>query len=389
VRGFRYNNLIAAPLGGVQGLALSRLRAGKAGVLAGTSRFAINFPGDSTMMGFGDSGVASPPSSNAYIDSRAHCLPVIVSGLLAAGGLPSRASGIFCDNNATTANWLSYDPRIGTLLTGWQAANDGAGFSGTSINQTGANTGAWSITVAENLDTCAILFQQGTGGGGTFTVNVDGGATLATVNSSGTQSAQVVVVTFAAATGHTINIARASGGAVRVYGAWGWLSTGYDVSCNNNGVSGAKASTLQVNTYTPKLAQMAATNLPQIPVLATIANFGVNDYLAQTTIGNASTPGTFMGDYQTNITSWKQYSDVILCTTFPQSSSLAIPQTTYNQAIISLGAANRCPVLDFYNLFGGSWTVANGRGWMYDATHPNQTGTVQAATMVANYLLAA
>jgi lysophospholipase L1-like esterase len=58
-------------------------------------------------------------------------------------------------------------------------------------------------------------------------------------------------------------------------------------------------------------------------------------------------------------------------------------QATYVAQMRTAALANNVPMIDVFNLFGGSYAAAVAKGWMFtDGVHPNATGYAQIASYV-------
>jgi hypothetical protein len=169
-------------------------------VIAGSANATILMAGDSTTRtapasAAGTWGVNSVPPVLARAMNSV--LPSSCNNVLAGGAVP-----------------LTTDNRIGTAWGGGGANAEGgptflAAAAATFQFTPKDNTGALIA-----FDTIEVHYDQ-VSGFGTFTVNVDGGATLATINTSGTNGPKIATVSCPLGT-HTINAVWASGTCVLV-----------------------------------------------------------------------------------------------------------------------------------------------------------------------------
>ncbi len=352
-------------------VALRHWNAAVAKVRAGVQLGKAALIGDSTTTGTGaGSGGAG------LTGARAKSYPTVLATLLQAYQVPAQANSFFGGAGQTSTYFSSgYDPRvIQAPGTGWQP---NASSLGGGAFQNTTTTDPLQFTPVDAFDTMVIYYIQNTGFA-TWTVNVDGGATLATVNSAGTSSVQTSTVTTTLAT-HTINIARTGvGTSAYIIGIDTYDSATKKLSIWNMGQSGTKVAdwVLAVNPW-DKLNALG-TVAPDL----TIIDLGINDWTAGTD------PTTFAANYQTLITKAQLSGDCILMVPVPSSTSSAstATQTIYADIIRGLAVTNTCALVDMIYPWG-SYTISNGLGYMYDNLHPLPAGYADMARSVYNQLV--
>lgn len=245
---------------------LPRFRKALSRVLAGTGNAVMAFAGDSTTAGLSSQGTEkfsqAPSSVAAAILARSLCNTNLGSSF----GDGTRASG-------TNARFTQFDSRF--VLGG--AWNTPGGFStaGGSSFLNASDTATLAFTPVDPFDTIDIYSIVNTGYG-TWTVNVDGGAALATVNDNNSPRVIKKTSVSCAAGTHTINIQRnGTGGAVVIIGIATRLSSKKCLEFWNLGSGSTRAD---------QWASSAAGTIDMLPVLAGYAadlywiNVGINDW---------------------------------------------------------------------------------------------------------------
>lgn len=340
------------------------LTAAKAAVLASLGNFYIAAQGDSTTMGTGSVGGGG----------TTNCVALSYPSILATGltslGIPAYQNSKYGLSGVTDADArFTFDGAWG----GGSASLGGADYR----NTTTTSTLAFLPTV--NVDTFNIRYVQASGYA-TFTINYNGGATLATVNANGASTFKVQAVSDTLGS-NSVHIQRTGTGTnAEIAGIEGYNSATSGFSVLQMGWSGSTAAQNAdvTNPWSPGRA--LATIAPALLLL----NLAINDEVAGTSIV------AYSASLQTIITNAKAVgTDVILIVPNainPTSATLAV-QDTFTAAIYALGLTNSVPVLDLrYTL--GLFAGANAHGLMFDSKHPTAAGYALIGNFIASYIKA-
>lgn len=339
----------------------------------------VAFVGDSTFAGVG----ANPTGSDSFTNSRAYSMPAQLAALLSAGGLAAESDSFWADGgNTSIADMEAYNPSIdiggnwvrnaGTITLGGPSLKNG---------EATADTTSMTFTPIAEVDSFDIYYIQANFSLGTFTVNIDGGSTLATVNSNGTPET-ISKVTVGAANGDSVSVGphdvrvqrNGTGGNIYITAIDAYVAGDTPVRIWN---MGRRSSTTAL--WIAGTAGWSSRNaLVAVDPDLTVFSLGINDWL--TGVSTA----TFTSNAQTFIDAIP--NDGVLCIPSPSASgsaSLAV-QAEYRAAIIQLGVDNNMPVLDLAGPLGGSYLAGDALELYYDAIHPNGDGyAVQASAMRA------
>jgi hypothetical protein len=179
-----------------------RFRTALAATIAGTADTFISINGDSNVMGH----------TTVSDGARVWSWPVVLSRLLKRSlHNKTRIAGIYGDQNSPVAYPL-YDTRV-VYGTGWSAASGGLQVNGLDTGGIGGlyfkgdlnATGSLAVTPEVKFDRARIWFTKYSTAG-TATVNIDGGAALATmVGGNATESMAYVDISTTYGY-HTINV---------------------------------------------------------------------------------------------------------------------------------------------------------------------------------------
>ena len=231
-----------------------------------------------------------------------------------------------------------------------------------NITATPAATGDLQITFPHAFDTITVTYPKNTTLG-TFTVNVDGGASLGSVDTAG--AIGVAQTTFTCTPGtHTIRIPPPTGGDVFILGVEAYLSTSPSVLLAN-GASGG-TTTADWTASSPQWARLAMLDIYQ-PDL-TVIMLGVNDAAA------GVSAATFETNLTTIVTKAQLYGDVLIMSVVPSSgSTIAALELQYLTKAIAVSTAKSCGFLDINAAFV-DYVTANAAGLMSDVFHPSGTG---------------
>ena len=266
--------------------------------------------------------------------------------------------------------FTTYDPRWAT--PGAWAARDGFATLGGSSFVNSTTTETLSFTPRDPVTGALFVFDTydiytaDNSGYGTWTTNVDGGATLATVNNNAAQALRKTTVACTSGT-HTINIQRTgAGGQIYVIGICPSLSTKKGVEIYNVAGGGFTSTDLATSyglgfTYPPALAQLA----PDL----TVISIGINDRHA------GLYTSAFAANLQSVITIAKATGDCIVAVPIPSGTAYSAfttqaNQDAFNDATLSVAMANDCPIWDMRKLFV-SYAAGNPLGYYSDMIHPS------------------
>lgn len=318
-------------------------RAAKAAVSGGTGSMKILMIGDSTTAGSGALGW-----TNSTTKAKALAPASVLAQLLNSVGLPAQSDNYFGDalvKNNGSILYAVYDPRYTAGSVNWTTTNTPS--LGGMMSKNSADQTALSFLPFNAVDTFDVYYPLNTGLG-TFNLSRVGDTTSGTITNVGAQA--ILKTTFHGALGNANPLKVTpvvNGGGVFIVGIDAYNSAAPAIRVYNAGMISSKVADWVVATN-------AYDYLPTLKFLApdlTIIQPGINDAAAGTTLGNASTPGTYLGDLQTLITACKLSGDVILVTHYPTgivTTSLAT-QKTYVDAAIALAATNNIAVNDLFN----------------------------------------
>jgi hypothetical protein len=367
-------------LGGTQLLTtasqqLPATRAGFARVNAGTGRFRLMLMGDSTRAGV---GAGSSGTSNS-VGARAKSSAAALAARFNAMGIPASDKSFFGDQGMGTlpTAYGSYDSRV-VLNTGWSAPAGGATstLAGQMFLCTSGGAGNLSFTVPGQCDN-AIVYYARNGSNGSFTWNINGGASLGTVTTNGGPAIASVTAAFTRGA-NVINIVPDNNGNFYIIGILAWDSTVPAIDIIQAGWAGALITSF--NIATSPWHPVGAYNL--ISPHCTAIQLSIND-------ANAGTPvPSFTASEQAIVTRAAALgSDVIIESGIPSNHANSTNGTLAGiiTASRSIAAANNSPFLDIGARYGG-YAKANAMGFMYDSLHPNALGYQDVALAEARML---
>lgn len=343
-------------------------------VLAGTGSARLVLLGDSTTGAAGADaiGTGTPTFLNAFHNGPASG----VARMLTARGCRAVKDGFLSDQNANFGGGPGVeqcDLRV-TRTAGW-ASPTGSGFCGGSFQATAAAT--ITFTVFNPIDTIEVYYGTTTGGG-TFDVNVDGGATIQTINCNAANG--IAKATLSCALGlHTVNVVWASGTAL-FFGLICSDSTAKKVNVISAGHGAGTVVTFgNVSAYNySSIASLLAADL-------TIINLGINDW-------HSNLSNTLFNSGLDSIVSLAQrggLGDVMLVTPFPSSYADTVPTrqerilaNIFAKARAGAGHQSAIPLLD-YNTYMYSYASEgnSSNNSVTDALHPNGMGYMTMAQL--------
>lgn len=345
---------------------LNHWRAAMARVRAGLGRGKIVIEGDSTVVGAG-SGTGGTNNMN---DAFATAWPQALSTLL--GSQITVSDNSLFGTQGTTVAYGTYDTRA-VLGAGW-APNVGT-LGGAFFRCAASSATTLSFTPQGQIDTIIIWYLQ-QNANGSFTVDVDGGASLGTVSANGTSL--VKSVTFTVAKGsHTINLNSTGGAIFFISGIIAYDSTAPAIDVIQTGQFGAKALDFTVTgqAYSPQ------TVLAALAPDLTIIDLTINDSNAGTALS------TYTTQIQTMITAAQLSGDVILMVGPPSNTTNATNGTLdqYISALRSLAISNNVGLIDIKQRWT-SYAVTNPLMPYFDTLHPEAGGYKDIGLAVARAL---
>lgn len=336
---------------------MGKWRSKIAAVRAGTGQAKLLCVGDSTTIGYQATVAQSYPSK--LVAALADYIP-------AAKGLAIPVTDA-SDPRWETASWVM------VTSFGW-----GDGRAYVADNNT---KGTLAFTPGIECDTFDV-YLFGSGGYGTVSVNIDGGAatTLNTATLAGTPGK--VTVTAAPGSSHVVNITNTSAAApVAVLGVDAYLSTTPKVRVGNAGKSGSTTAQWGDAQGVTSGSGSSACIRAYAPDL-TLVMLGINDSIA------GVTEATWTANITKTINAGKASGSVILMSTVPSGPSVTTAgQIAYRNASLALAKTLGVGYIDVYARFG-SYATAQPFGFYADETHPNAVGYSDMAHGIAAALKA-
>lgn len=314
--------------------------------------------GDSNTAGFGSTGAAT------YANCKALSYPSQLVASLTAAGYSARNSSWLSGN--TGGAFAGYDPRL-SIGAGWVETYQYLCF----FNNT--TTNALAFTATERFDTIEVMYVNGSGG--VFTIDVDGGAALATITANGASTISKQTISCPLGV-HTLNAKRVSGSCF-VVSMIAYDSTAPNISVINVGIGGYTSGNFNDGSATWGPLITLGTLAPDL----TLINIGINDVVANVPAAT----------YQTNL-------DAIVVKALLSGSVIIaapIPFTTANRPALWASyitamktvAANRGAIFVDSDARYTSYANAVSLGFNYDTLHPNGAGYSDFAGMVEGVIL--
>jgi lysophospholipase L1-like esterase len=313
----------------------------------------------------GDSTVAGQGASSDELGSNAKSLswPTQLAELIPNGSW----SSVWGDNNiraAAAGDLHNFDARLNR--SGWATSTiraSGTLCGGFFYGRPTASSN--SFTPTNQIDTIEVWHAQSPGNG-YFTIDVDGGPPLATVNCAGTDAFLKSTATCAPGS-HTINLRRTTTDANDIYltALRAYNSAIKEVSVYNLGGCRWGSADFVVNGYPWNTLPAVAAISPNLVIFEAGIINDWDDRIALSTVAS---------NMMTVISALKSVNcDVILMSGVPSQAGdypSYATQATYVANMKSLAYLANVPFIDIWGLFGGTWNSSA----MCDPLHPNQIG---------------
>lgn len=353
---------------------LPKFRKCLANVVKGAGRCMIVRVGDSTTIGINGSGVANWPNQGTYLAS-----------ILTANGIPAYQSGYFGESESGSGGRHFVDPRIN--IGSWDTFSAHYGLGGLTMSS--AAPGApYVFSPYNKTDTCVFYGKRTGTSGATATVTL-GSGTPQTIDQSGSSTTLTSVTATAPLGSNACQINyNGSVGRVNMLGMVAYDSTQPAIDIVDAGWWGSAAAHwactlaggLCSNGYYVRSLDTLLALAPDLVIIKA----GINDATA-----GAGHITSYKTSLQTIITAMAGTSDIILETDNPTTGNATqAVQDSYVSALYDLAISNSIPLIDSYSVWG-SYTTANGLGFMSDTLHPTSIGYADMARYEAAFLLKA
>ncbi|MFG1302197.1 SGNH/GDSL hydrolase family protein [Xanthobacter sp. V3C-3] len=350
---------------------LRRWQKAAALVRAGAARTRLVCIGDSKTQGFGAGSNLAGAGASAGASPKSW--PDLLAGMLTARGLPASRDSCFGNKGlAAYSDFAAYDPRNTGGSTGWGYAYVTLGGYGW---QNSTNSNPRSFQPAGQVDTVEI-YSRGQANSRVFTVTLDADPTV--IGTYDLVSATEVIVkntpTFTLGA-HKINIQRTSGQGVTTLGLIAYNSAAPAVDVINAGWRGSVSADHAAPSNPLSAINMLAAISPGLVVI----QIGTND------LNTSVTAATYKANVEQLIVAAQAAgADVLLM--YPTVGSpgygSAALRAAYRQALIDLGSAYGCEVIDAEQEFNGYSS-----NLFYDSVHENYAGNQYLAAAVASRVL--
>jgi lysophospholipase L1-like esterase len=344
-----------------------KLLAARARVASNSGLARLAFLGDSNFAGAWSTGNALLANAKSGAPSAR-----IASTLIASNGITAIDDSWFGDAHLTTqAGYNAYNTKV-VMGGSWNPSGGNRPGGAGMLANTNASNLAFTPTSA--FDTIDIYTIASTAGG-SFTVNVDGGATLATLSTAGTNGVYTKQTVTGVTLGvHTINCTTTSTSNTWIAGIAVHKSAAAVLEMYNMGINSATAATYNVANIAADLAVIAPH--------CTFINLTTNDINTVPT----SIP-VFTTNSQALITAALATGDCIIMVGVPANATNwgNGVNLTYISAIYALAAANNIPLLDFQARWT-SYAITNANMPYGDTLHPGPAGYADMALPMAAFL---
>lgn len=362
--------------------ALYKTRTALAKVLAGTAQMKVAFIGDST--------TAGRDASAGLAGQQAWSAAQQFAKRATARGLPARADSVMgTQSYALTSNALqnAYDPRLTAGANVFAVGFQTFGYRAFSVTAgAGLAADTLSFTPAGAFDTLEI-YTMAAVGFGTIAVNIDGGATVVTINTN--QSSQLFQKTTQAVTrvtggSHAINLVCT--GKCYIVGVLAYDSTTPAVNCLNFGWDGGSIANLMspANNYPAAPAYASVANVSGLGCYSpdlTVIYLGIND------LGQGTSLASFLAYLEQLVAAAQVTGDCVLMTMWGNTQGTDAQTQSYNAQIAAAAAAMNISYIDQYPLYGG---LGHGQtlGLLgADNVHPTHAGYADRGNVLANFIV--
>ena len=339
----------------VNSTSLQKWRKAMANVRSGASRAKIVVVGDSTSAGSGAGTGGTLNQNGAFANGWVADFATLLNKYVAT------VFQSFWGDQAVSVGYGTYDTRV-TLGANWSQNTSGLG--GNMFKYTTGAVNNLTFTPTAAFDTIVVWYMK-ISGDGTATINVDGGASLGTINFSNSSSI-LTSSTFTVAAGtHTINIVPNNDATFFVVGVQTYVAGTKAVDVFQTAVNGATAATF-VGGASPWQSPLALEALA--PDL-TVIDLTINDS------NNGTSLATYISNMQTLITDAKLSGDVLLVVGPPSNTTQATNGTLdqFIAALRGLAISNNVPLLDLKTRWT-SYAAANPVFPYFDSKHPEVSG---------------
>ncbi|MCA6105638.1 SGNH/GDSL hydrolase family protein [Bradyrhizobium cenepequi] len=323
----------------------------------------------------GDSTVAGQGAASNELASNAKSLswPTQLARLIPNGSW----SSVWGDNNVSAAagDLHAFDARL--HRAGWAVSNTRA--SGTLCGgffhgQPSATS--HSFTPTNPVDTIEVWYARSPGSG-RFTIDVDGGPSLAVIDCAGANA--FMKATASCTPGHhTINLPKADANDVYLTGLRCFNSAIKEVSVYNLGGCRWGSADFVIDSYPWNTLPAIAAIAPNLVIFQAGI---INDWDDRIPLSTVTSNMTKV------INALKSVNcDVILMSGAPSEAGVyaSYPtQAAYVANMKSLAYAANVPFIDIWGLFGGTWNSFA----MNDSLHPNQSGYALIAGYTSTAIL--
>jgi lysophospholipase L1-like esterase len=322
----------------------------------GSSNAIIGCLGDSTVAGQGAASneLASNAKSLSWPTQLAHLIP---------GG---SWSSVWGDNNIVASAGIlhAFDARLSRA--GWTIRNTKSNTLCGGFFHGRPSAAAHSFTPTNPIDTIEIWYVRSPGYG-YFTVDVDGGLPLATVNCAGPDAFLKTTATCQLGL-HTINLKRTAADASDIYltALRAYNSAIKEVSVYNLGGCRWGSADFVADRYPWNTLPAVAAIAPNLVIFEAGI---INDWDDKIPLATATSNMTAVINVLKAVK-----CDVILMSGAPSESAGVYAsyatQAAYIENMKSNAYAANVPFIDVWGLWGGKWN----RHAMFDSLHPNGVG---------------